>query len=139
MSKVQKSALYFALVVAFISAASSALAQQTRTVKFESQYGNPVKGAICLVTMNGQVLKITTPSRVKLPLDDKKELAIDSLSCEFQGIKRQTAFFPDQNRFGSKIHGVNVDFNSTKAEFWFKKKNGGVALYTRGDEVITVR
>lgn len=119
--------------------AGSAVAQQTRTVKFESRFDKKVKGAVCLLQTNGLTLKITTPSRVKLPLNESKELIVDSLKCEFQGVKRDTKIFPDQNKFGSKIYEVTVDFKSAKAEFWFKKKNGGVALYTRGDQIITVR
>ena len=118
--------------------AGSASAQQTRAVKFESRYGKQVKGAVCLLEIGGETLTITTPSRVDLPLNDSKELIVDSLKCEFRGHIRTTNVFPDQDNSGLKIYGVSVDFKSTKAEFRFKKQNGAVAFYSRGDKLITV-
>jgi hypothetical protein len=108
-------------------------------VKFESRYGKKVKGATCTVIASGKTIEFTTPNRIKLPLDGNDELNVTSLVCDLQGLKRSTNYFPDANKFGAEIYGVSVDFKSAKAEFWFKKKNGGVALYTRGSEVITVR
>jgi len=76
---------------------------------------------------------------VKLPLDDQGKLNVTRLRCTFQNLKRSTDYFPNENKYGYEIFGVIVDFKSKKVEFWFTKKNGGVALYTRKDEIITVR
>ena len=128
-----------ALVISLGLPPSTATAQQTRTVNFESRLDAAVNGAVCLVKINGQTLKITTPSKVKLPLNDEKQLIVDSLQCSYRGVTKATDNFPDKNYYGSTIHGVTVDFISAKAEFWFKKKNGSVGLYIRGDKVVMVR
>ncbi len=135
--RIMEFAIIFSIAMCFQQ--SSAAAQGLRTVKFESRYEKKVKGAVCTVIAGGQVIEFKTPSRVKLPLDGNGELNVTRLSCDLQGLKRSTDYFPSSNKFGAEIYGVTVDFKSEKAEFWFKKKNGGVALYTRGSDVVSVR
>lgn len=131
--------LFATLVLLGLSVqAGVAIAQQTRPVKFESRYGKRVQGAVCLLETNGETLEITTPSRIDLPLNENKELFIDSLKCEFRGVNRSTVIFPDHDNSGAKIYGVSVDFKSTNAEFRFKKQNGGVAFYSRGNRLTAV-
>ncbi len=135
--RIMEFSIMFAIAMSFQP--SNAAAQGLRAVKFESRYEKKVKGAVCTVIAGGQAIEFKTPSRVKLPLDENGELNVTRLSCDLQGLKRSTGYFPSSNKFGADIYGVAVDFKSEKAEFWFKKKNGGVALYTRGSDVINVR
>ena len=133
------SLLFLTFTIGLLAQYNSAVAQNSRTVKFENRYEKKMKGVTCTVVSGGQAVVITTPSWVKLPLDGNGELDVTSVTCDFQGLKRTTTYFPNANKFGAEIYGLTVDFKSSKAEFSFKKKNGGVALYTRGSEVITVR
>ncbi|MGR3714894.1 MAG: hypothetical protein ACU0A6_17435 [Shimia sp.] len=116
-------------VALFVCLSSTAMAETVRTVKFESRYNKRIKGAECQVTASGKVFEIVTPARVKLPLDPNGYLQISQISCELQGVKRQTDFFPNELEFQREIYGITVKFKGGSPAFSYHKKNGGLAVW----------
>lgn len=120
-------------ITGFSSFAVSAFAEGTRSVKFESTYNKRTKGAVCQVVASGKAFEVTTPARIKLPLEANGQLKISKLSCDLQGIKRQTGFFPDEVKFDREIYGISVNFKDKDPAFSYLKKNGGLAVWFSRD------
>lgn len=115
----------------FISPIASA---SERTFRVETTFEKKVKGVPCRVVAAGIDETLSSPFRIKLPVDSEGNVMVKSITCKANGITRRLTAMPK-----GKFYGMTVDFVSQRAQFWFKKQNGGVAAYLRGDTLVRVR
>ncbi len=88
--------------------------------------------AQCLVGGPAVNLSFTTPATVAIPFDNDRAMTT-IIECKYNGQTLSTETPPSQ-----QTGIIQVDFSNSRSEFWFKRNNGGVLYYTRGDLVITV-
>ncbi len=116
------------------SAASDGLIAEpgAQPVAFFAESEGVSIAAQCSVGGPAVNLSFTTPATIAIPFDGDRAMT-SIIECKYNGQTLSTETPPN-----TQTEIIQVDFSNSRAEFWFKRSNGGVLYYTRGNLVITV-
>ncbi len=106
--------------------------QGSQTIAFFAKNEAADVAAQCSVGGPAVNFSFTTPATIAIPFDGDRAMST-VIECKYNGQTLSTQTPPNL-----QTDIIQVDFSSSRAEFWFKRNNGGVLYYTRGDLVITV-
>ncbi len=108
------------------------MAPNEKAVLFQAEFeGEPV-AASCSIGGPAMDVRITTPATVLIPFANGQAMT-SIIDCRYNGMRLSTQTPPN-----GQTDSVTVDFSNTRSEFWFKRADGGVLYYTRGDVVVRV-
>jgi len=77
-------------------------------------------------------VRFTTPAIIPIPFANGQAMTT-VIECRYNGQRLSTQTPPN-----GQTDSITADFTNPRSEFWFKRGNGGVLYYTRGDVVVSV-
>ena len=88
--------------------------------------------ASCSIGGPAMDVRMTTPATILIPFEDG-QAQTSIIDCRYNGLRLSTQTPPSV-----QTRSITADFSNPRSEFWFKRGNGGVLYYTRGDVVVRV-
>ncbi len=108
------------------------MAPNENAVFFQAEFeGDPV-AASCSIGGPAMDVRITTPATVLIPFANGQAMT-SIIECRYNGLRLSTQTPPS-----AQTNSITADFSNPRSEFWFKRANGGVLYYTRGEVVVQV-
>lgn len=103
-----------------------------RPIAFFAQADGAQVAASCSVGGPAMDVRFTTPATISIPFANGQAMTT-VIDCRYNGQRLSSQTPPN-----GQTDSITVDFTNPRSEFWFKRGNGGVLYYTRGDVVVSV-
>ena len=103
-----------------------------RYIAFYAESDGAQVAAECAVGGPAMDIRFTTPATIFIPFENR-QAQTTVIECRYNGQRLSTQTPPSR-----QTSSITADFSNSRSEFWFKRGNGGVLYYTRGDVVVRV-
>jgi len=103
-----------------------------KRVRFQAEFESEPVAASCSIGGPAMDVRITTPTTVSIPFANGQAMT-SIIDCRYNGLRLSTQTPPN-----AQTSSITADFSNPRSEFWFKRANGGVIYYTRGDVVVRI-
>jgi len=104
----------------------------SNSVAFYATHEGEQVAASCSIGGPTMDVRITTPATILIPFENG-QAQTSVIDCRYNGLRLTTQTPPS-----AQTRSITADFSNPRSEFWFKRGNGGVLYYTRGDVVVRV-
>ncbi len=108
------------------------IAPNEKEVLIQAEADGARVAASCSVGGPAMDVRFTTPATISIPFANGQAMTT-VIDCRYNGQRLSTQTPPNE-----QTSSITVDFTNPRSEFWFKRGNGGVLYYTRGDVVVSV-